>query len=218
VANPHDHTVPIFINRRNYEVAPDPVTGRQILAIAGLGDGYDLLLLSGEGDPTGGQVVLADQTVEIRAGMHFRAIPGNRTFGDNVPPILREHAQQLSLHLNRPVFVLNEGGQFFVVVEQAALLPGAYNVAASDILLIGDHQYPMSAMDMFWMEEPVTLANGSIPGHASAIEHYIGRQWRRWSWHRNGLWTPGVDDLLSHWAFVEACWTKEAGREPTGVC
>ncbi len=78
----HDRdTVPIFINRKKYEVLPTQMTGRQILALAGYAQGYDLLLLQGEGDPTGGQLIMADQTVEIKAGLHFRAIPGDRTFG-----------------------------------------------------------------------------------------------------------------------------------------
>jgi len=74
-------TVPIFINRKKYEVPSGAMTGREILALAGYAEGYDLLLLQGEGDPTGGEVILADQPVQIRAGLHFRAIPGNRTFG-----------------------------------------------------------------------------------------------------------------------------------------
>ncbi|HEV8355606.1 MAG TPA: multiubiquitin domain-containing protein [Gemmatimonadales bacterium] len=73
--------IPIFINRRKYEVETSPMTGRQILAVAGFAEGYDLLLLRGEGDPTGGDPVLADQPVNIKPGLHFRVIPGNRTFG-----------------------------------------------------------------------------------------------------------------------------------------
>jgi len=74
-------TVPIFINRRKYEVEPQFMTGREILALAGFAEGYDLLLLQGEGDPSGGEVVGADAPISIKAGLHFRAIPGNRTFG-----------------------------------------------------------------------------------------------------------------------------------------
>jgi len=75
------NTVPIFINRRKYEVEPRSMTGREILALAGFAEGYDLLLLQGEGDPAGGDLLLADQSVEIKPGLHLRAIPGNRTFG-----------------------------------------------------------------------------------------------------------------------------------------
>ena len=77
----NEKTVPIFINRRKFQVEPVPTTGREILALTSLGQGYDLLRLQGEGDPDGGTCVLADQVVEIHAGLHFRAIPGNCTFG-----------------------------------------------------------------------------------------------------------------------------------------
>lgn len=76
-----DRLVPIHINRTLYKVEERPMTGREILAIAGFGQGYDLLLLQGEGDPSGGRLMLADELVEVRPGLHFRAIPGDRTFG-----------------------------------------------------------------------------------------------------------------------------------------
>ena len=82
-----------------------------------------------------------------------------------------------------------------------------------DVLVITDVQYPMSAMDMFWMEPEMALRTGQIPPHASTLESYLGRQWRRWSWHRPVTWVPGVDDLFSHWAIVEACWNREAKHE-----
>ena len=71
----------IFINRRKYEVEEGTMTGREILALAGFAEGYDLLQLQGEGDPSGGEVILADAPVAIKPGLHFRVIPGNRTFG-----------------------------------------------------------------------------------------------------------------------------------------
>jgi hypothetical protein len=73
--------MPIFINRVKYDTSARALTGRQILGIAGLGGDHDLFLLQGEGDPTGGTPVGLDQTIEIKPGMHFRAIPGNRNFG-----------------------------------------------------------------------------------------------------------------------------------------
>jgi len=71
----------IFINRQRYEAPDGSVSGRQILAIAGLGEDHDLYLLQGEGDPSGGSPIGLDQIVEIKPGLHFRAIPGNRNFG-----------------------------------------------------------------------------------------------------------------------------------------
>ncbi len=75
-------SVHIFINRKKYEFPSAQVTGRQILETAGFtGSRWDLLQLQGEGDPTGGTLILADQTVTLKNGEHFRVIPGNRTFG-----------------------------------------------------------------------------------------------------------------------------------------
>jgi len=80
-----DHTkeaVHVHINRKLVEFASPEVTGKQILETAGFtGQGWDLLKLQGEGDPTGGTLIMADQTVTLKNGDHFRVIPGNRTFG-----------------------------------------------------------------------------------------------------------------------------------------
>jgi Multiubiquitin len=73
--------VPIFINRTSFEVPPEQMTGREILALTGFGDDHDLFLLQGEGDPTGGTPIGLDQEIRVKAGEHFRAIPGNRNFG-----------------------------------------------------------------------------------------------------------------------------------------
>lgn len=204
--------VVIFINRRRFEVDGVEATAREILAIAGLGEGYDLLLLRGEGDPTGGRCILADEIVELRPGLHFNAIPGDCTFGGGAeaPPLLVEHACELAEALGREVTVHREDAQVFVVVHAASLTGGVCSRDSSDVLLVTDMQYPASLMDMFWTEPDVTLADGSIPADISSMAMYLGRQWRQWSWHRNGTWTPGVDDLLSHWAFVEARWTRAA--------
>jgi hypothetical protein len=72
---------PIFINRVKFDINEPVLIGRQLLSLAGLGPDHDLFLLQSEGDPTGGTPVGLDQAVELRPGMHFRAIPGNRNFG-----------------------------------------------------------------------------------------------------------------------------------------
>lgn len=72
---------PIHINRHRYETEAEELTGHEILRLAGLGDDHDLFELQGEGDRTGGSPIGLDQTIRIRPGMHFRAIPSNRNFG-----------------------------------------------------------------------------------------------------------------------------------------
>jgi len=73
--------LPIFINRQRYEAPSDEMTGLAILELAGFGADHDLFLLHGEGDPSGGLPIGLEQTVEVKAGQHYRAIPANRNFG-----------------------------------------------------------------------------------------------------------------------------------------
>jgi len=127
----------------------------------------------------------------------------------DVSEILRRDADELARATGCAVELIPNGGQIGVIVKQAPLPDGAYTKSRSDVLMLTDFQYPMSAMDMFYMEEDVHHTGGSIPPHAATIEPHVGRSWRRWSWHRNGIWKPGTDNLLSHWAFVESCWAKE---------
>jgi hypothetical protein len=71
----------IHINRQSYPAPDGELTGAAILALAGIGEDHDLFLLQGEGDRTGGTPVALTGTLELKNGMHFRAIPGNRNFG-----------------------------------------------------------------------------------------------------------------------------------------
>lgn len=74
--------VHVFVNRQKNDFNQDQVTGEQLLRAAGFeGNEWDLLKLQGEGDPSGGEVILFNQTIQIKNGDHFRVIPGNRTFG-----------------------------------------------------------------------------------------------------------------------------------------
>jgi hypothetical protein len=74
--------VHVFVNRKKLELDTTDLTGAQLLDRAGFeGTQWDLLLLQGEGDPTGGTVIMADQPLHLKDGEHFRVIPGNRTFG-----------------------------------------------------------------------------------------------------------------------------------------
>ncbi len=74
--------VHVFVNNRKLHLPTDDLTGAQLLLAAGFeGTGWDLLLLHSEGDPTGGQLIVAGTVLELKNGERFRVIPGNRTFG-----------------------------------------------------------------------------------------------------------------------------------------
>lgn len=75
--------VHVFVNRRKLVLHEDEMTGADLLDAAGFhGEGWDLLKLQGEGDPTGGVVIDANEKLHLKDGDRFRVIPGNRTFGE----------------------------------------------------------------------------------------------------------------------------------------
>ena len=71
----------IHLNRRRLEAPRSPMTGLEILGLGEYGGDYELYLLQGEGDPTGGEQVGHARAIELKNGLHFRAIPGNANFG-----------------------------------------------------------------------------------------------------------------------------------------
>jgi len=76
------NSVHVFVNRKRLEVDHHSMTGAELLVAAGFeGQGWDLLSLQGEGDPSGGEVILATADLQLKNGDRFRVIPGNRTFG-----------------------------------------------------------------------------------------------------------------------------------------
>ena len=113
---------------------------------------------------------------------------------------LREHAAELTELTSVDVDLVEEPPTRIAIVLKHVLLPaGAFRLAHSDILFIADYQYPTSALDMFWTECDVVRPDGSIPASAEQIEHYVGHAWRRFSWHRNGIWDPRRNGLLDHY-------------------
>ncbi|TAK22131.1 MAG: hypothetical protein EPO26_12670 [Chloroflexota bacterium] len=74
--------VHVFVNRRRLNLDVIELTGADLLERAGFeGKKWDLLKLQGEGDPTGGQLIMWDLALQLKNGDHYRVIPGDRTFG-----------------------------------------------------------------------------------------------------------------------------------------
>ena len=105
---------------------------------------------------------------------------------------IRKDADELAEQAGVRVDIEQEGAQVFVILRALPLPSGTYQVATSDVLYITDAQYPLSEMDMFWTDLAVLLPDGSVPTNADSIETYGGVQWRRFSWHRNGVWSPNA--------------------------
>lgn len=184
------------------------MTADQILRAGDYGGDYQLFLLQGEGDPTGGRQVAPTEVVEVRPGMHFRAIPRNPTFGFSAEPAVafNELLDEDLARLRDQGFdceVLCSGPEVGIVIRDVPLPEGVFSKSATDVLLKTTTLYPQSEMDMFWVDPDLVLASGAEPT-ASNLELHFGRSWRRFSWHRNCPWVPGRDDLLTHLEFARA--------------
>jgi hypothetical protein len=82
-------------------------------------------------------------------------------------------------------------------------LPEGWNRHEVDVLLRTTTVYPASEMDMFWVSPDLRLSSGAVP-QAASDEGHFGGPWLRFSWHRNAPWSPGRDDLVSHFEFCLA--------------
>lgn len=103
-------------------------------------------------------------------------------------------------------------GRLYVVLADVRLPDGVFKVARTTTLFVGDYQYPESALDMFWTEENVVRADGGVPQNATEIEKYLDRNWRRYSWHRNGTWDPSRNGLLDHYEFMLQRFAEEVKK------
>src|SRR5438552_3643115 len=93
--------------------------------------------------------------------------------------LLRRHLAELIERVGVEGEIVDAEGRLYVLLKKVELPAGMFRVAESDVLYLTDHQYPLSAMDMFWVEPALVRHDGSVPQGAESIETYIGRQWRR---------------------------------------
>lgn len=121
---------------------------------------------------------------------------------------LHRHAKELTAATGVAVNVIDghsqapESAQICIVLHQVTLPPDLYAQRNTDVLFITDFQYPRSALDMFWTELGVVLPDGRTPANADSVEQYVGREWRRFSWHRGGSWNAAGNGLLDHYDFM----------------
>jgi hypothetical protein len=128
----------------------------------------------------------------------------------NANDTLLAHASELSQQTGLVWEVIQERGHFCVVCRGWRLPDGICKLSSTDILFIADAQYPLSSMDMFWTEVEVVRPDGSIFEGSDCIEEHLGRKWRRFSYHRNGIWNPAGNPLADHFAFMESRWSGRA--------
>ena len=101
--------------------------------------------------------------------------------------------------------VVEEGPRIYVVFKSYKLPPGLFNVDTSDLMVFTTQQYPNASLDMFWVDEKLSLKNGGTPKSADQLESYLGRRWRRFSYHpfNNRPWNPAEDSVVSYMSYVD---------------
>jgi len=118
--------------------------------------------------------------------------------------MLRELNHDLEEIKNRGLVfeVIQEGEKINILFTDFPLSPNIYNIDKTDLLIFTSNQYPNAGFDMFWVDENLTLKNGSVPKQAEVIEVHLNRRWRRFRYHPYNTrpWNPSDDSVGS---FIE---------------
>lgn len=95
-----------------------------------------------------------------------------------------------------------DAGMTCVLMRQFEL-PAGLSVPKADLLLRLSPGYPDVPPDMWWFSPAVFRSDGSRIEATDSIEHYLGRDWQRWSRHLDPQrWMAGVDSLESYLALI----------------
>jgi len=118
-----------------------------------------------------------------------------------LPPQLETDINKLK-ETGYSVDVHRENNQILVVVEKYRV-PSGWNKPETTLLLVTDIGYPNSKMDMFWTDLDFKLSGDKIPQAGEAVQPFLGKQWRRFSWHVQ-KWNPAVDNIVTYLGTVDA--------------
>ena len=101
--------------------------------------------------------------------------------------------------------IVEESGRVNILFKGYPLPSGIYNQEKTDLLIFTTPQYPNAGFDMFWVDENLKLQNNTIPQNGDSIEVYLGRRWRRFSYHpyNSKPWNPSEDNVVSFMSYIE---------------
>jgi len=115
-----------------------------------------------------------------------------------LPPRLAKELEELS-KLHRIEVVEDPDFVNLIIADFPTGL--LFSPATTALLLRVPRSYPDAGPDMFWTSVDLILKDGVVPTNGDQIETYVGRKWRRFSWHR-GRWNGNTDNVASHLTFV----------------
>jgi hypothetical protein len=195
----------IRIDKQQYEVNTDHMSGREILHLAGKTPDKYLLRQKVAGNV---EEVEADEVVSfLRPGVErFMTIPNEVTEGDSPSvrlqfPLLADDAEFLASLGSRWEAVVENGVKVIVIYDWE--LPHGYGVSAADVHLRLTDGYPDVQIDMAYFAPPLTRADRKGINGLSELQ-FDGRTWQQWSRHRTAAsqWRAGEDNLSTHLAVV----------------
>lgn len=94
------------------------------------------------------------------------------------------------------------GGGGFLVVKDFLVSPAAFDRDKTDLMVRIPTGYNTAGLDMYYVDPPLRLKNGSYPQAADVFEDHAGRRWQRFSRHLAGPWRPGLDGLPMFFALI----------------
>jgi Prokaryotic E2 family E len=115
-----------------------------------------------------------------------------------LPPRLDKELEELSKHYQIEVV---EDADFVSLVFSEFPTGPLFRPLATTLLLRIPRSYPDAGPDMFWTSADLTLADSTVPTAGESIETYVGRSWRRFSWHHN-RWNGNTDNIATYLIFV----------------
>lgn len=210
----------IKIDRQEYVVEKECMTGRELLILAGKNppDRYQLnmKLRGGKVEPIG-----LDETVCFtKPGIEkFMTLPLDQTEG-------QDHRRQFALleedvefleSLGLPWETLSESTGMWVLIYDYPVCTG-YNDQKVTVAVKVEPGYPRTQLDMAYFFPALSRKDGQPIG-ATSVQQIDGKVFQRWSRHRTGQnpWREGIDNLGTHMSLVSYWFKQEFEKRPNAV-
>ena len=210
---PRGHSYRIKIDKENYVVDQESITGRELLELANKIPYTKWLInlrLHGGGVKKIGYEEAVDLTMP---GIEkFVTLPTDQRDGEELRKqfsLPEEDTEFLSANNMQWETILENGKSRWLLIKNFEI-PVGYNYAHSDLALRIEPGYPVSQIDMVYFKSHLVPASGR-PINALVNMQIDGSTWQRWSRHRTGSnpWRPGLDDISTHLSLVDFWLRKE---------
>lgn len=200
----------IKINATPFTVNKSEMTGREILALINEKPETYYLRYKHKG---GSKIVEPDEVVDFTScGIErFSAKAKNCTEG-------RVNKRDFLLPQEDVIFLEEKGLAYETVISDSAQwvilrdykLPCGYSQSNADVAIRIPQNYPIAALDMFYMYPNLSRTDGQAIGALSPLV-IEGKQYQQWSRHRTGdnQWVPGEDNLATHIAIMDHSLNQE---------